>query len=123
MNFPGRSRATWRAGFSAEAADSFAFRPHDSKARVGETLSTGGFVMSAGDTNTPAAGRGRRNYLINRRFQLRVAAWIALDVFAVCFVGGVLLINVLEPQVRAQVVNPRLAGSPMLTLVGFSFAF
>ena len=81
--------------------------------------------MGVGDTNTPAlAGRAkRRNYLINRKFQLRVATWIALDVFAVCFVGGVLLINVLEPQVRNQIVNPRLAGSPMMTLVGFSFAF
>lgn len=81
--------------------------------------------MGVGDTNTPTVTvrTKRRNYFVNRKFQLRVACWIALDVFAVCFVGGVLLINVIEPQIRAQLANPRAAGSPMATLIGFSAAF
>ena len=80
--------------------------------------------MTLGDTAKPAASdRKRRNYLVDRKFQLRVAAWIALDVFAVCVVGGVLLINVIEPQVRSQLVNPRTAASSMPTLIGFSLAF
>lgn len=82
--------------------------------------------MSAEDTTTGSGGQTRprrRNYLVSRRFQLRMAAWIAVDVFAACFLCGVVLINVIEPQVRAQLVNPRIAQSPMLTLLGFSFAF
>lgn len=67
----------------------------------------------------------RKNYLIDRSFQLKVAAWIALDVFAVTFLCGVIMLTILEPQVRARILNPAaggLAGS-MYTLLGFAAGF
>ncbi len=71
-----------------------------------------------------AFGR-RRQYLIDRSFQLKVAGWIALDVFAVTLVGGVLLLNVVEPQVRARLVAPAGASSTasVVTLLGFALGF
>lgn len=65
----------------------------------------------------------RRNYLIDRRFQLKVAGWIALDVFAVTFLCGVVMLTVLEPQVRARVLNPGAAAGSVTTLLGFAAAF
>jgi hypothetical protein len=67
----------------------------------------------------------RRSYLIDRSFQLKVAAWIALDVFAVTFLCGVVMLIVLEPQVRARVLNPVSAGlaGSMVTLLGFAAGF
>jgi hypothetical protein len=67
----------------------------------------------------------RKNYLIDRSFQLKVAGWIALDVFAVTFLCGVVMLTVLEPQVRARVLNPAAAGlaGSMYTLLGFAAGF
>ncbi len=68
--------------------------------------------------------RRRRRYVINPHFQWKFAGWLMIVVFTASFTMGLVLLYLLESQVRAQVLNAAgaSASQPMATLIGFGVA-
>lgn len=62
--------------------------------------------MRSTDANPRPPKQWRRRYLINPKFQRKVATWLALDVFVVCMAMGTVLYAIEIQHVRDVVLRP-----------------